>query len=248
MIFSLQADWYRPMEEAFRSGTLAMSDEAVRAGQALGGAWGDYPLNWGLIIVAALAFAFNIPNLYHIFPHLAKSFSRWRWNFTIEDSLQLARTRDLIALLCVAPFCLVVGRYRLVDPDFFGLLPEDWRTLEVLGMLLAWLLVRSLIYLLLETRVTNAGTFQVARRAGRNFFIILTFVLLAVAGVCYCFGAPDGTVRKALYIAAGVVYMAFLLIKGEILNSVCNPLTTFLYLCALELIPAGILIAACLCL
>ena len=247
MVF-LQSDLFRPMEEAFRSGTLVMPDEAVRAGQAVGSAWGEYPLNWGLIIAAALAFAFNIPNLYRIFPHLAKSFSRWRWNFTIEASLQLARTRDLVALLCIVPFCLVLGRYRLVGMDLFRFVPEAWHTLAILALMLVWYFVRSLIYLLMETRAVNPGTFQVARRAERNFFIILTFVLLAVAGICYCFGAPDSSVRRMLYIAIGVVYTVFLVIKGEILKSVCNPLATFLYLCGIELIPAGILIAACLCL
>ncbi|MBR1575566.1 MAG: DUF4271 domain-containing protein [Bacteroidales bacterium] len=247
MVF-LQSELFRPMEEAFRSGTLAMSDEAVRAGQALGGAWGDDPLNWGLIIASALFFAFNLPNLYRIFPHLAKSFSRWRWHFTIEASLQLARTRDWIAILCIAPCCLVLSRYRIVDMDLFRHVGEAWRTLAVLGLLLAWYLVRSLVYMLLETRFVNPGTFQVARRSERNFFIILTFVLLATVGILYAFGSPDETARRVLYIVIGVVYTVFLVIKGEILGSVCNPLTTFLYLCGLELIPAGILITACLCL
>ena len=245
----LQGDIIRPMEEAFESGRLLMGADAQRAGEALVRAWGDYPLNAFLILASALVLAFNIPNLYRIFPHLAKGFSRWRWHFTIEDSLQLARTWDAVALLCIVPCCLVLSRYRLVGTEWTDrLVPEAWRTLAVLGILLAWYLVRSLVYLLAETRATHLSAFQTARRAERNFFIILTFLLLAGASILYAFGAEEHSIQTTLFVIAGVVYAVFLLRKGEILASVCNPLTTFLYLCALELIPTGMLIAACLCL
>jgi hypothetical protein len=72
--------------------------------------------------------------------------------------------------------------------------------------------------------------------------------MLGVMGILYAFGAEEATIRRCLYIALAIVYAVFLWIKGEILNSFCNPLTTFLYLCALEILPTGLLIAACLCL
>ena len=104
----------------------------------------------------------------------------------------------------------------------------------------------TVVYKLLETRVFNAGAFQVARKAERNFFVSLTFFLLLGTGILYAFRAAEGTVRTFLWITMGVVYLLFLIRKGEILASVCNPLTTFLYLCALEILPTGLLIAACL--
>ena len=50
----LQEELFRPMEEAFRSGTLLLGDQARRAGEALSVEWGDWPLNWGLVIASAL--------------------------------------------------------------------------------------------------------------------------------------------------------------------------------------------------
>ena len=269
----LQTDLYRPAEEAFRAGALAMSDQARRVGEAMGVSWGDHPLNWALVIVSALAFAFSIPSLYHIFPHIVKSFSRWRWNLTIEASLQLARTRDGIALLCVLPFCLIFSRYWyalagsgraaatagaeaagvsggvgawLQGLDLWSRVPEGWFTLAVLGLLVTYFLLRTLIYLLLETRAAHLATFQVARKAERNFFISLTFILLAGVGILYAFQAAERTIRLFILVATGLVYLVFLFRKGQILGSVCAPLTTFLYLCALEFLPTGLLIAACL--
>lgn len=266
-MFFLQTELYKPMEEAFRSGTLVMPDQVQRIGEGLATAWGDQPLNWVLVIVSAFAFAFSLPSLYHIFPHIAKCFSRWRWNFTVEASLQLSRTRDAFALLCVIPFCLIVSRYRLVGGalpgdmtigppaggsllsgriDLLSRVPEAWFTLAVLGVFVAYYLLRTVTYLLLETRFFNAGAFQVARKAERNFFVSLTFILLAGTGILYAFKAAEGTIRLFLWIATGAVYLVFLVRKSEILASVCNPLSTFLYLCGLEFLPTGLLIAACL--
>lgn len=244
----LQGGLYRPMEEAFRSGTLLMGDEARRAGEALSLHWGDFPLNWGLVIASALALAFSIPSLYRILPHIAKCFSRWRWNLTIEASLQLARTRDGIAFLCIVPFCLIISRFRLFEPQFFERIPMDWRTLAVIGSFLAWYLLRSLIYLAAESRASHLSTFQTARRAERNYFVILTFILFGVVGILYAFRAAEQTIRIVLFVTMGLVYALFLWRKAQILASSCSPLSTFLYLCALEFLPLGILVAAGLCL
>ena len=244
----LQGELFRPMEEAFRSGTLLMGDEARRAGEALSVSWGDIPLNWGLVIASALALAFSIPSLYRIIPHIFKCFSRWRWNLTIEASLQLARTRDSIALLSIVPFCLIVSRFRLFDPAFFGRVPETWRTLAVIGVFLAWYLIRSLLYLAAEARASHLSTFQTARHAERNYFVILTFFLFAVVGVLYAFRAAEETIRIVLFVTMGLVYLVFLVRKFQILSSSFSPLSTFLYLCAIEFLPLGMLVAAGLCL
>ena len=244
----LQKELFRPMEEAFRAGTLERGDQARRAGEALSLSWGDFPLNWGLVIASALALAFSIPSLYRIVPHIFKCFGRWRWNFTIEASLQLARTRDGIALLCVVPFCLIVSRFRLFEPAFFDRVPRDWRTLAIVGVFLAWFLIRSLLYLAAEARASHLSTFQTARKAERNYFVILTVFLLAVAGILYAFRSAEETVRIVLYVTMGLVYLLFLVRKFQILGSSFSPLSTFLYLCALEFLPLGMLVAAGLCL
>ena len=239
---------FLPAGEAFRSGRLLMGDEALRAGRAIEMAWGDYPLKWGLVVAAALALAFAIPSLFRILPHVGKCLSRWRWNLTIEASLQLARTRDTIFLLSIIPCCLIVSRYRLFDPSLFERVGEAWRTLAVVGTALVYHLVRSLLYFAAQARAGSLSTFQTARHSERNYFILTVFFLLAATGVLYAFRAPEETVRRILYGVLGAVYLLFLWRKAEILHSSCNPLSTFLYLCALEFLPTGMLVAAGLCL
>ena len=245
-MFLLQSELIRPMEEAFRSGSLAMSDQARLAGEAVGKAWGDYPLNWILVLASALVLALNLPNLFRIFPHVTRSFSRWRWNFTIEDSLQLSRTRDHVALCCFLPLCLLLSRYRVADPALFGRVDEGLRTLCVVALIGAWTGLRSLLHFALEARFAQGAALQVARKSGNNFLILLTFSLLALAGILYAFRVSDPVIRMWILLVGGAVYLLFLGVKAQILKSSCNPLTTFFYLCALEILPTGLLVAACL--
>ena len=235
---------FLPASEAFRSGRLLMGSQALRSGALAASAWGDWPVNWGLVVASALALALSILSLYKILPHVFKCIGRWRWNLTIEASLQLARTRDSIFLLSIIPFCLVASRYRLFDPALFSRVPEAWRTLAVIGALLAYHLVRSLIYFAASARAGSSSAFTTARRSERNYFILATFFLLAATGVLYAFRAREEAVRGVLYGILALMYALFLVRKAQILNSSCAPLSTFLYLCALEILPTGMLIAA----
>lgn len=239
---------FRPAEEAFRAGRLLMGDEAIRSGAWSATAWSDWPLNWGLVVASALALALSLLSLYRILPHVFKCLGRWRWNLTIEASLQLARTRDSIFLMCIVPFCLVASRYRLFDPALFARVPEAWRTLAVIGALLLYHLVRSLIYFAASTRFPSQATFTTARHAERNYFILATFFLLVAAGVLHAFQTPEASLRAVLYSVLALMYALFLGRKAQILHSSCAPLSTFLYLCALEILPTGMLVAAACCL
>jgi len=43
-------------------------------------------------------------------------------------------------------------------------------------------------------------------------------------------------------VEAGVLYLIYLLRRAQILSMSCNSLTTFLYLCGLELLPAALMV------
>ena len=265
-----------PMDEAFRAGQLMMGSDVVRECAEAAPSWAGYPLNWALVVICAIALAFNIPNIYHIAPHLWKGLERWRWHFTIEASIQLARTRDYLAFFCIVPFALIADRFALFNSallgagaagaesstemasdaaagsalspglDFLANVPPEWRVLAVFGILAAYYLIRTIPYLILEGRAARHSVFHTARKAERSFFIVLTFILLAGVGLMTMFGAEDQAIRSFVLWATIIVYILFLFKKTQIVGSVCSPISTILYLCALEFLPAGLLIAACL--
>ena len=83
-----------------------------------------------------------------------------------------------------------------------------------------------------------------AYRAGYTFFILLMMLLLATVGILYLAGVDDLVISRFLLVETGIVYLIYVLRRGQILSVSCNPLTTFLYLCGLELLPTGLLVAS----
>ena len=241
----LQSGLIRPADEAFATGELLMGNDIVGSTVATAPGWADYPLNWGLVIAAAIALALNIPNIYYLTPHLLKVLTRWRWNLTIEASIQLSRTRDYISLFCMAPFVLIADRYSFFQLELFERIPPDWHVLGVVGLLLAFYIVRSIIFLALEGSAPKHSIFMTARKAERTFFIIIVFLSIIELGVMVLSGVADDTIRSVLLGTAMFIYFAFIIKKAQILGSACSPFSTILYLCALEFVPAGLLVATC---
>lgn len=244
----LQTNIFPPVEEAFKTGALMMPEDVTQAAATLERVWSSWPLNSWLIVISALLIAFNLGNFYRIGEHLAKGMTRWRWNNTIEASIQVSRTRDTLALLMVIPACLIISRYEIFSADAMRLCPEKWRTGAVIGVFILWAVLRLVISRTLAARLRSSGNFETAFKYDRTFFIVLVAVILAVVGVCAVFDVPDSAVRRCMAIVAVVMYLVFIFNKGEILSSSFHPFTTFLYLCTLEFLPLGLLIAANACL
>jgi hypothetical protein len=69
-------------------------------------------------------------------------------------------------------------------------------------------------------------------------------LVLPTLGILYVFHAPDTLVRTFFYVELSVVYALYLVRRVQILSLSCRSLTTFLYLCALELLPSVLLIVS----
>ena len=117
------------------------------------------------------------------------------------------------------------------------------RLLLITAVLAAYLLLRVIIYLILRPS-RGLEQFRVAHHATYTFFIVMMLLELITAGILSVCRVPDDVMRNVLYLESAVVYLAFLVRKAQILSLSCNPLRTFLYLCALELIPSAALIVS----
>ena len=90
-----------------------------------------------------------------------------------------------------------------------------------------------------------SGSFQMLA-LGPAISRVLAYVMLALVtvGILYVIGADDLMVKRFLLIETGMVYLLYLLRRTQILSTSCKPLTTFLYLCGLELLPAALLVGS----
>ena len=224
-------------EEIFRSGQLLLPEtppEPAFPPETV-------PLSWTiLVVVTVLLFLATIHSFLNVLPYLRDSISRARGSAALENSVKVSRDRNLVAAVFLLPAILLMFRYRLYDPAFLQDWSPDLRFLAVAGAFLGFFLLRYLLFRWLMPR-RRYDDYQMAYRVGHTYFILLMLLALTTVGVLYLVGVDEVMVKRFLLVEAGVAYLLYLLRKGQILSASCKPLTTFLYLCALELLPACLL-------
>ena len=226
-------------ETPFKSGELLMEQTPSQPVTLAGGT----PLLLSILVTVFVVLALlELRNFLHVAPFLWDSVFRARGSVALENNVRVARERSQLTLILIIPAILFIYRYRLYDARFLQGLTDDWRLVAVAGVFLGYLLLRTLMYLFLKPK-RRADNFRVAHRAGYTFFILLMLPAIAGVTILYFFGANDFIIKTFLYILSGIAYLMFLIRKTQILSLSCNPLLTFLYLCGLEILPTGALVA-----
>lgn len=202
----------------------------------------DTPVISGLVVLYTLLFLVNIRSLLKILPALGDCLNRWKGNLDLEDSLQLSRSRNLIAGILFVPSCLIVYRYGLFEPRFLEQVPEIWRFPAVLGIFLLYLLVRGYLNWQLEMHDYGRTVFTAANRSFFSYLIALFLLLFLIGGILPVFVRTPETRRTVLLVVLAAFYLFYLLRRSQIFASVCNPFITILYLCGLEILPTGLLV------
>ena len=73
--------------------------------------------------------------------------------------------------------------------------------------------------------------------------LLISFFLLFLAGALLkAFSCDERLTRTVLVWIMAISYLFYIIRRGQIFSSSCNPFTTFLYLCSLELLPTAALV------
>ena len=227
------------LDDPFKSGQLLLPDTPPEAVAATGE--GLSLVASLLVALSVLLFLLALRSFLNILPYLADNILRARGSAALENSIRVSRDRNLVAAVFIIPAILLIYRYRLFDIAFFDTLSPDMRLLAIAGVFIVYLALRYLLYRWLRPR-RRYDDYQMAYRAGFTFFILLMMLALVTVGICYILGLSDLTVKTFLLVEAGVTYLVYLFRRGQILSTSCNSLTTFSYLCGLELLPTALLV------
>ena len=233
-----------PAEQAFTSGTLEMPDRLTAGFTEQALAWSDYPVNTALLVVATLMLLVSLRIFLSIAPMLLDSLSRWKACVNIDASVQRKGDRNTLAIISILPMALVADRSGFFSAGILDRIPPAWSSPVTLGIIIVWLLLRHIIFYFLSLRAPRPETFRTAHKSFSNYWILATLLLTLTAGIIGFTDIPDAVGRTILLYELAVMYAVAVFRKSQILLSYCGPLTTFLYLCALEFIPTGALIAA----
>lgn len=228
------------MDGAFKAGKLLLGTEPSGAAAPV---VATPVLEPALVILSILLGLVFLNNFLNILPYLLDNFTRARGSAALEGSVRVSRDRNIVALVLILPFILLVNRYRIYDPDFLSGMGGDMRLLIVLGIFLCYLLLRYVLWRVLEPR-RYSENYPMARKMAYTFFILAGLLVLPTVGILSIFGSNDLTIRMVILGEMAFLYLVYFLRKGQILSLICNPLQVFLYLCALELLPTGLLVAS----
>ena len=197
-----------------------------------------------LALLSLLAMMLILRHFVEIFPSLLASLIRWKEIVNFENITTWARYRNWTAMILFLPFCIIVQEFGLYRPHFMADFNETFSLLTIIGIFLAYLLMRYAMLRLFKGKKMPAKTWQTANRSVYNFFILLTLLLLAEGSVATFFGANPLSIKKMLLWSSVAIYLIAMLRKVQILSANCHFLSAILYLCALEILPTGALVAS----
>ena len=181
-----------------------------------------------------------------IFPSLMACIIRWKESVNLEASVKLSNDRDKLAFAMLMPFCLVADRFCLYEPKFLSGFDGNMKLAITIGIFLVYFMLRTIAAKFYRPKGRSSKCYKIADKSALTFFIILTLTLLAMGGVMTFMDVEPAMIKSAmLWVSAGI-YALSLLRKTQIFVSGCSIFTAFLYLCALEIFPTGVLVASAL--
>jgi hypothetical protein len=197
-----------------------------------------------LALISLLIIITLLRRLVSIYPSLMACLIRWKENVNLEMSFKLSRDRNILAIALIIPFCLIAYRFGLYSPSFIENYDQTARLGITIGIFVGYILLRWALTSICRSKKSKKQAFSTSVAASRTFFIILTLSLIAIGGILSFVEANPNTIKDAMIWVSGAIYLLFLLRRTQIFASSYNIFTVFLYLCALEIIPTGVLVTS----
>ena len=230
------------LEELFRNGTLEMSASPV-AGLAADLRWIDLLPNRILALVSVTLLVLSLRDLFLLIPHLLYCYDRPRGAEALEHSLGMARLRNGLAIAYILPFGLILDRFAVLRPAFWDAIPPAWSAAATVWLVSAYALVRTICYLLFRPRRLGAEAAATLHHNLYNYLFLALPLMLLLTLVWTMGQLPEALAGTVLRWILAIVWAFGILRSGQILRAYRSGLSTFLYLCALEFLPAALLVA-----
>ena len=221
------------MIQDFPNGRLWMSDEPLQA-LAAETSWSQEPVNSVLALVAIVLLIVFIRDYFILWTPITRCLVRPKANVEMEHSVQLARTRNRASMIMALSMLLICDRFHLISSSM----------LISAGVLAGYVVLRRILSELLPHKRLSQEVRTAVRRTLYTFTIVLAAVMLVTVGLWALLHWDEGAMVWVFLAEAGAILLLSMAREGEILGATDHPLVSFLYLCALEILPAAGLIAA----
>lgn len=197
-----------------------------------------------LSVASAILCVIFLKRLYCALPSMVACLFRWKEALNLEYSVGISRDRNLFFILMVIPMSVLLDRYSVYSPDFLDFIPSGYGVVGIFACLSGYILLRSFLFRTARGKKMQKEAYVAAGGLFKSFFSVATLLLIVVAGVLSRAGVQDGTVRTIILCVLSVFWLILLLRKGQIFAHTCTIFSTILYLCTLEIVPTGLLVAS----
>ena len=130
-----------------------------------------------LALISVIIVMILLKTIVEILPSILACLIRWKENINIEASVRLSRDRDFSSIAMLLPFCLIVFRFRIYNPSFISNLPDPTRLWAVIGIFVAYILIRKAASMLVHPRRMQQKTLAATEKSANTYFILLTLVV-----------------------------------------------------------------------
>lgn len=178
------------------------------------------------------------------FPHIILCATRWKENINLEENVSMKRSRDFIAAALIIPFCLIINKNHTFTFHFMKGMSEEASFGVVIGTFAAYYFFRLFTVNTFIPRKKNRDSNNAACNCDRTFFIILAIVLLVAEWIMSLTDMSREMTNNTMLWVSSAIYLLFIIRKFQIFQSSYSIFTSFLYLCALEIIPTGTLVVS----
>ena len=188
-----------------------------------------------LLVIAMLR------KIVNILPHVFRCALRSKESTNLDSDVKSSQDRDITAAVLTIPFCLTISRYDILNFRFAEGMSEVLCLGIVIAVFIAYLLFRIFTSKLFHPRRHRLSP-RVKDRSERTFFIMLSICTLTCSWIMSLMNAEPEIIRNTIIWISAAIYLLYLVRKFQIFTSYCSVFTSFLYLCALEIIPTGTLV------
>lgn len=218
-------------------GTTTPDSIAVQTG------WTGCTVNAIVLLITLILFTVNFRGLIHLLPEVLNCILRAKPNIGLEHNLHSSAERNATAWIMMPAFAMIADRYHLYNPSFIEWLPYGWSLAATFIVIFIALGSRYIFYPLRPNNL-RGDVSKAAHNTLYTCFVGMMLFVIPTACITLAVHTPDAVAKAIILYEIALFFLLSVIRTTQFLSRQCSVFSTFSYLCALELVPAAILIAS----
>ena len=194
-------------------------------------------------LISAILAIIMLRRIVEILPYVFACILRTSACIKIDSIVKISRSRDMTALVLILPLMMTIQKYNILPFRFLSQMSPEAGFAVITAIFAAYYALRvcgAVLFIPNRSRKKS----RVPDNSDRTFFIILAILALSLSWIMSLMNISHTAIRLTIIWISAATYALYLIRKLQIFQSSHSIFAAFLYLCALEIVPSGILVVA----